>query len=71
MIVDSYMLYMLDEVLDKIKTVISIDTKILMEAEDKFPDGIALKHFVILITCIIKDGGQFYPHIFFEEPLVA
>ena len=62
---------MLDEVLDKIKTVISIDTKILMEAEDNFPDGIALKHFVILITFIIKDGGQFYPHIFFEEPLVA
>ena len=31
------------------------DTKILIEADDKLPDGVALKIALILIICVIKD----------------
>ena len=60
--------YMLDKVLDKIKETIGIvklvDTNILFDMDDKLPDYITLKNVVILITCIIKDDGTFYPQIF-------
>ena len=65
--------YMLDKVLNKIKETTDIvkfdDTKILVDTDDKLTDYIALKNVLILITCIIKDDGQFYPQIFFEEAL--
>ena len=65
--------YMLDKVLDKIKETIGIvklvDTNILFDMDEKLPDYITLKNVVILITCIIKDDGTFYPQIFWEEAL--
>lgn len=49
--------YILDEVLNKIKMIISIekydDTKILIEIDDKLPDGVTLKNAVILIGAMI------------------
>ena len=61
--------------LNKTKEVKSIekfdDTIILIETDDKFPDDITLKYVVILITCVIKTGGKFYPQLFSEEALVA
>ena len=67
--------YMLDKVLDKIKEIIGIekfdDTKILIGMDDKLPDDITLKNFVILTACVIKDGNKFYLQIFFEEELVS
>ena len=63
----------LDKVLDKIKNIIGIekfdDTKILIETDGKLPDDITIKYFVILITWIIKDDGNFYPQLFLEETL--
>ena len=65
--------YMLDKVLDKIKETIGIvklvDTNILFDMDEKLPDYITLKNVVILITCIIKDDGTFYPQIFWEKAL--
>ena len=61
--------------LNKTKEVKSIekfdDTIILIETDDKFTDDITLKYVVILITCVIKNGGKFYPQKFSEEALVA
>ena len=61
----------LDKVLDKIKEIISIetidDTKILIDT-DEMTNDIALKIFVILITCVIKDD-KFYPKLFLEGAL--
>ena len=58
----------LDKVLDKNKNIIGIekfdDTKILIDTESKLPDDITIKNFVILITWIIKDDGNFYPQLF-------
>ena len=60
--------YILDKPLDKIKETIGIekfdDTKILIDTDDKLPDGITLKNIVILMTCVIKNNGKFYPEIF-------
>ena len=54
--------YMLDKVLDKIKTIIGFkqfdNTKILI---DTLPDDINFKNVVILMTCVIKDDNKFYP----------
>ena len=65
MMVDYYILH---KVSSKIKEIISIekfgDTKILVVADDKFPDNSTLKNVVILIICVIKDGDKFYPQIF-------
>ena len=67
--------YMPDKVLDKIKEIIGFkkfdDTKILIETHFKMPDDITLKNVVILITCVIKDGENFYPQLFLEKALVA
>ena len=58
----------LDKVLDKNKSIIGIekfdDTKILIDTDSKLPDDITIKNFVILITWIIKDDGNFYPQLF-------
>ena len=60
--------YILRKVSSKIKEIISIEkfgyTKILVVADDKFPDNSTLKNVVILIICVIKDGDKFYPQIF-------
>ena len=60
--------YMLDKAFDKIKEIIGIekfdDTKILTDTDDKLPDGITLKNAVILMTCVKKNNGKFYPEIF-------
>ena len=60
--------YMLDKTLDKIKEIISIenidDTKILIDAYDKFPDDITFKN---AMTCVIKDDDKFYLETFLEE----
>ena len=72
MIVDDYIF---SKVLDKIKKVISIekfdDTKSLIDIDDKLSVDFTLKNMMILITCIIKNDGKFYPQIFLEEVLVA
>ena len=66
---------MLDGVFDKIKMIISIekfdDTKILTDTDNNLADKVTLKNAVILISCVIIDGGQFYPQLFLEEALVA
>ena len=63
--------YMLDKLLDKIKEIIGTkkfeETKILIETDDKLPHYITFKNFVILVTCVIKDGGKFYLQLFLEE----
>ena len=41
----------------------------MIDADDKFPDGITLKNVVILMTCVIKDDGKFYKQVFLEECL--
>ena len=65
--------YVLDKVLDKIKETIGVakidDTKILIATDDKLSDYITLKNVVVLVTCIIKDDGKFYPKHFLEETL--
>ena len=57
--------YMLNKALDKVKGIISTDNfdnaKILIDADDKLPSYIALNNFVILMTCVVKDDGKFYP----------
>ena len=64
---------MLDKVLDKIKAIISIDklddTKILININDKLPDGNIFINVVILMACVIKDDGKFYQQVFLEEAL--
>ena len=62
--------YMLNKVLDKIKEIIGLEqfdnTKILIDIDDKLPDGITFKKVVILVTCVIKDDGKFYPQLFLD-----
>ena len=64
--------YTLDKVLDR-NNRIDIgkldDTKILIDTDDKLPDGITLKNAVILMTCFIRDGDRFHPQLFLEEAL--
>ena len=65
--------YMLDKVLNKLKKTIGIveldDTKILIDADNKWPDYITLRNVIILMTCITEDDGKLYPEIFLEEAL--
>ena len=65
--------YMVDKALDKIKERIGIDKfddiKILINTDNKVPDGITLKRVVILMTCIIKDGNKCYPQLFIQRAL--
>ena len=39
------------------------DNNISIHTNDKLQDHIFLKNIVILITCIIKDDGKFYPQL--------
>ena len=59
--------------LDNIKETIGIvkfdNAKILIDTNDKLPDHVTLRNVVILMTCIIKNDGKFYPQIFLEEAL--
>ena len=63
--------YILHNILDQIKKIIYIqkfdDAKILIKTDNKSPDDINSKNVVILITCIIRGDGRFYPQIFLEE----
>lgn len=43
--------------------------KILTDTDDKLPDHITLKIVMILVTCVIKDEDEFYPHIFVQKAL--
>ena len=65
--------YILNKILDNIKETISIvkfdNAKILIDTNDKLPDHVTLRNVVILMTCIIKNDGKFYPQIFLEEAL--
>ena len=65
--------YMLDKVFDRIKEIIGIEefdnSKILVDTDDKLPDIVTLKNVVILLMCIIKDDGKFYPQLFLEEAI--
>ena len=58
------MSYVLDEVLHRIKEIISIEkfdnTKILADIDDKLPDNITLANVVILMKCVIKDDRKLY-----------
>lgn len=45
------------------------NSNILNDTDDKLPDDINLKDVMILMTCIIKDNGKFYPQIFLEKML--
>ena len=40
------------------------NTKILIETDDKLPGDITLKNVAILMACVIKDDGKFYPQQF-------
>ena len=64
---------MLNKVSDKIKEIIGLekfdDIKSLIEADDKLSDDITLKHFVISMTCVLKDHVKFYQQTFLEEAL--
>ena len=66
---------MLDKILDKIKETIDIekfdDTKILTDTDDQLPDDITFENVVILMTCVIKDDGKFYPQLFLERNIVC
>ena len=63
----------LNKVLDKIKDIIGIekfdDTNILIDTDDKLPDYITLKNFVIIMTSVVNDDGKFYLQLFLEKAL--
>ena len=65
---------MLNKVLDKIEEVIAIEkfdgTEMLIDTDDKLSDNITLKNAAISVTCIIKDDGKFYSHLFLEKGLL-
>ena len=64
---------MLNKMSDKIKEIIGLekfdDIKSLIEADDKLSDDITLKHFVILMTCVLKDHVTFYQQTLLGEAL--
>ena len=64
---------MLDIVLDKIKKMIGsekfVNTKILIDTDDKLPIDFTLKNIVILIKCIINNNSKCYLQIFLEKTL--
>ena len=64
---------MLDIVLDKIKKMIGsekfVNTKILIDTDDKLPIDFTLKNIVILRKCIINNNSKFYLQIFLEKTL--
>ena len=59
-----------DKVLDRIEEIKKLDnSKMWIDTNNKLPDQISLKYFVILVTCTIKDAGKFYPELVSEEAL--
>ena len=53
--------YMLDKVLHKTKETEKFDnSKIVIDTNDKSLDAVTLKSVVMLMTCVIKNGGEFY-----------
>ena len=46
------------------------DTKILIDIDDKLPDNITLRYFIILKACVTKDDASFYPQIIIEKALL-
>ena len=63
--------FMVKKVFGKIKEIASFEkTKILIDTDDKLSDNIALRNVAILMKCVIKDDGNFYPQLFFEEALL-
>lgn len=67
--------YVLDGVLDKIKTIIGIekidDSKLLIVTCIKLVDQVTLNYVMILFSCPIKDADKFYLQIFLERTLAA
>ena len=65
--------YLLHKILGNLRNIIGIakfdDTKILIDTCDELLNDIALQIDVILITCVIRDGGKFYTQIILEEAL--
>ena len=65
---------MLDKVLDKNKEKLGIekfdDTQILVDADDKLPVDVTFKNVSILMTCVIRNDGKFYPQRLLEEALL-
>ena len=55
---------MLNKVLDKTLKITGIkhfnNTKIFIDTDGKLPDDITFKNVVILMTCIIKDDGNWH-----------
>ena len=41
----------------------------MIDTGEKLPDYITLKNILILVTCLNKNNGKFYPQIFLEEEL--
>ena len=62
--------YMLNKILNRIKEIRDIqkfdNTKILVDTDD-----IIFKNVVLLMTCVIKDYGKFYPQLFLEEAMFS
>ena len=62
---------LLDEVLDRIEKVITIEefgkTKILINTDDILPDNITLKNAFVLVISVIKDDGKFHSRLFLKE----
>ena len=62
-----------NKVLQKIKEKVDIekflDTKILVDTDDKLSYYISFKKAVILMTFVIKGDGKFYSQLFLEEAL--
>ena len=59
-----------DKVLGRIEEIKKLDnSKMWIDTNDKLPDQISLKYFVILVTCAIKDARKFYPELVSEEAL--
>ena len=64
---------MLDKVLDKITKIVGIEKfdslMTLIDTNDKLPDDITLISALILMKCVMKDGGKYYLQIFLEKLL--
>ena len=44
------------------------ETKVLIDTDDKLPEDITFKNVVILLTYVMKDGGdKYYPQVFLES----
>ena len=47
------------------------NTKSLIDTDDKLQDDITFTNVTILITCVLKDNGKFYLHIFLDKALLS